>query len=263
MKKPKVTVLLPVFNVETYVRRTLDCLGWADELLVVDSFSKDSTVEICREYGARIVQHEYINSAKQKNWALQFAKNDWIFQIDSDEALEEGAADEILRAVKGAAPHIAAYRLPRKNHTLGKWIRYGGVYPDYQTRLFRGTKGRWSDREVHAHVVVDGVVGTLSSHILHFGAPNLSKQLSNLDRYTRYEADELRKRGKVFRPTQVLLRPLAVFTYRYLVKLGFLDGWRGFYVCSIITISDFLSHAKLWEMQELGLDKSPKDGYGQ
>ncbi len=262
MSRPKITVLLPVFNVETYIRRTLDCLGWADELLVVDSFSKDRTVEICKEYGARVIQHEYVNSAKQKNWALEFASHDWVFQIDSDEILEEGAAEEIAGAVSEAGPEVRAYRMPRKNLMLGKWVRHGGVYPDFQTRLFRRSKGHWVEREVHAHVSVDGSVGTLTHHIIHFGAPNLSKQLSNLDRYTRYEADELRKQGKRFHAGQVVVRPWLLFLYRYVWRLGFLDGWRGFFVCSIITISDFLSHAKLWEIEELGIEKSPRGGYG-
>jgi glycosyltransferase involved in cell wall biosynthesis len=224
----------------------------------VDSYSTDGTLDICREYGARIIQHEYINSAKQKNWAAPQCRHEWVLQIDSDEVLEPGLREEIERAVASASPNDHAFRIPRKNHVLGRWMRYSGIYPDYQTRLFRRDRGRWMDREVHAHLVVSGEVRTLQHNIMHYGMPHISKQLRNLDRYTRYEADEMYKRGTRLHWYRLIIRPWEVFFYRYLWLRGFSEGWRGFIVCRYLAIYDFLSQAKLWRWKKSGLEWSPQ-----
>jgi glycosyltransferase involved in cell wall biosynthesis len=245
----KISVLLPTFNNAAGIRSTLDSISWADEILVVDSFSTDSTLEICREYGARVIQHEYIQSAKQKNWAAPQCRHEWVLQIDTDEILETGLREEIAKAVATAAPDVDAFRIPRKNHVLGRWMRHGGIYPDYQTRLFRRDRGLWSEREVHAHLVAKGRVETLGHHIMHYGMPNISKQLSNLDRYTRYEADEMMKNGTRFRWYRLTVRPWLVFIKRYLLLGGFCEGWRGLVLCGYLAIYDFLYQAKLWELE--------------
>ena len=256
--RPRISILLPTFNSAAIVRDTLESVKWADEILVVDSFSTDRTLEICQEYDARIIQYEYINSAKQKNWALPQCRHEWVLQIDSDETLEPGLREEIEEALASSSEDVLAFRLPRKNHVLGLWLRHAGVYPDYQTRVFRRDRGRWTEREVHAHVQVPGEVRTLKHHVMHYGMPNISKQIRNLDRYTRHEADELRKQGIRFRWTRLVVRPWGVFFHRYVWLKGFLDGWRGFIVCGYFAIYDFLSQAKLWELEEMGLEQSPR-----
>jgi glycosyltransferase involved in cell wall biosynthesis len=225
---------------------------------VVDSFSTDGTVEVCREYGARIVQHEYINSAKQKNWAAPQCQHEWVLQIDTDEVVSAELHQEIEEALAVAPSDVDAFRMPRRNEMLGKWARYGGAYPDYQIRLFRRDRGRWREREVHAHIEVPGRLAKLRNPIRHFGMPQISKQLRNLDRYTRYEADELRKNGRQFRIVHLAVKPLLVFVHRYFWLQGFRDGMRGFVLSGYLAAYEFLSYAKLWEMEELGLERSPK-----
>ena len=256
--RPEISVLLPTYNSAIVIRGCLESVKWADEILVVDSFSTDDTPEMCREYGARILQREYIQSAKQKNWAIPQCAHEWVLQIDTDERLEEGLCVEIQEAVARAEPEVQAYRVPRKNHVLGRWLRVADLYPDYQTRLFRRDAGLFEDKEVHAHVRVPGRVETLRGHILHEGMPYITNQLRNLDRYTRYQADELRKRGKRFRWHQLAVRPFAVFAYYFLWKRGFAAGYRGLLVSAVSASFDFWAHAKLWEMEALGLDASPK-----
>jgi glycosyltransferase involved in cell wall biosynthesis len=244
----KVSVLLPTFNNAEIIRATLESISWADEILVVDSFSTDDTLEICREFGARIIQHEYIQSAKQKNWAIPQCAHEWVLQIDTDEVLEDGAREEIRRSIAEAPPDVHAFSLPRKNHVLGKWISTANLYPDLQTRVFRRDVGRFEDKEVHAHVTVPGKIEVLEHNVLHYGMTSISKQLSNIDRYSRYQADQLRKRGKRFRWSHLAVRPLAVFAYYYFWKLGFTSGYRGLLVSSINATYDFWTHAKLWEL---------------
>ncbi len=253
----KISVLLPTFNNAGIIRATLESIRWADEILVVDSFSTDGTLELCREYGARIIQHEYIQSAKQKNWAIPQCAHEWILQIDSDEVLEPGAREEILKRITEAAPDVQAFKLPRKNHVLGKWVSVANLYPDLQTRVFRRDVGRFEDKEVHAHVSVPGKIEVLKHNVLHYGMTSISKQLCNIDRYSRYQADELRKRGKRFHLTQLILRPWAVFGYYYFWKLGFTAGYRGFLIAALSATHDFWTHAKLWELETLELAASP------
>ena len=237
---------------------TLESVKWANEIIVIDSYSSDRTLEIVKDFGAVIEQHEYINSARQKNWALQYCTHEWVFQIDSDEILEPGA-DEIIRAaITNASETMHCYKMPRKNHVLGKWVKYGGLYPDWEFRLFRKEHGKWWDREVHSKVIVPGEIGMLDTPLIHHGMPNISKQLSNLDRYTRYEADELKKGDIKFSFVKWILGPVYIFMRRYFLLQGFRDGWRGIFLAVYASFYIFLSHTKLLEIQLLKLDRSPE-----
>mgnify|MGYP001360334967 FL=1 len=236
----KISILLPTYNCENTIISTLKSIKWSDDILVVDSFSNDSTLDIVKEYGVNVIQHEYINSARQKNWAMQYCTHDWVFQIDSDEILEPGA-DEIIRtAITNASEALHCYKMPRKNHVLGKWVKYGGLYPDWEYRLFRKKYGKWWNREVHSRIVVPGTIGILDTHLLHYGMPNISKQLSNLDRYTRYEADELTKENIKFSFVKWILGPVYIFMRRYFLLQGFRDGWRGLFLAVYASFYIFL-----------------------
>jgi len=230
----------------------LDSISWADELIVIDSYSDDNTIDIASSYGAKIFQNNYINSAKQKNWALQFCSNEWIFQIDSDEELEANVETIIRTAVNNAHGDVHCFKMPRKNFVIGKWVRYGGLYPDWEYRLFRKRFGKWLDKEVHSRVSVPGNVKVLNTSIIHHGMPNISKQLLNLDRYSRYEADELKKKNKNFSALRWILSPPLIFFKKYILQQGFRDGFRGFFLAAYSSFYVFISHAKLKEMEILG-----------
>jgi len=254
----KISVLLPVFNAEKTIGKTLESVQWADEIVVVDSFSTDRTLEICRAYHTVIIQHAYINSAKQKNWALDKCHHEWVFQIDSDEVLEAGGAEEILNAAATADDHVDAFQMARKNHVLGKWFRHGGIYPDWQKRLFRKSRCRWFEKEVHSDLENPGTTGRLKCHLIHDGMPTISRQLRNLDRYTRYEADQLKKENVSFHWYQMIVKPAAIFMYRYFYKKAFLEGWRGLILSAFLMFYTLLMYAKLWEMKEMDIEKSPE-----
>lgn len=253
---PELSVLLPTFNNDAIIRDCLESVKWVGEILVVDSFSSDRTLDICREYGARIIQHEYVNSAAQKNWAIPQCAHEWVLQIDTDERLEPGLCEEIQAAISSAPPDVHAFRIGRKNHVFGVWLRVAAMYPDWQTRLFRRDTATFEDRQVHAHIRAPGGKPALAHHILHYGMPNVRKQLLNLDRYTRYQASELQKRGKRFHWYQLAVRPLVVFCYYYIWMRGFTAGYRGLLVSAYESTFDFWAHAKLWELE--GLAKRAK-----
>ncbi len=253
-----ITVLLPTFNSEKTIRKTLDSISWANEVIMIDSFSDDSTLDIAKEFNnVNIIQHEYINSAKQKNWALRHCSNDWILQIDSDELLENNSENIIKEAIKKVNRNVGCFRLKRKNFVLGKWIRYGGFYPDWQYRLFKKDYAKWSNREVHARLQVKGDIQTLDLKIIHFGMPNISKQLGNLNRYSRYEADEMHKKDQSFIYSKWIIGALGVFLKKYFIQFGFLDGWRGLLMAVYTAFYFFISYAKLLELKILKLEKSP------
>lgn len=257
MTRPAISVLLPTYNCAAIVRDTLDSVKWADEILVVDSYSTDSTLDICREYTDRITQHEYINSAKQKNWAIPQCQYEWVLQIDTDEVAELGLKEEMEETLAKSTDECDGFLIPFKHHVLGQWVRVCNLYPEYHLRLFRRDVGRFEDKEVHAHVKVPGQVGVLTHHILHYGMPNISKQLRNLDRYTRYQADELHKRSKRFHWWHLVLRPTVIFARHFLWQQGFRAGYRGLLIAALNATFDFWAHAKLWELEELGLERSP------
>jgi glycosyltransferase involved in cell wall biosynthesis len=254
----KLSVLLPTFNNADILRPTLESIRWADEIVVVDSYSTDATLDLCKTYGARILQHEYIQSAKQKNWAIPQCAFDWILQVDSDEILEVGLKQEIQSALEMVSAETNGFQIPFKHHILGEWVRVCDLYPEYHLRLFRRDKGCFQDKEVHSHVQVPGTVKTLDHHILHYGMTSISKQLRNVDRYSRYQADELHKRGKKFHWYQVTLRPIAIFMYYYFLRQGFTAGYRGVILSALNATFDFWSHAKLWELETFHLPASPK-----
>jgi glycosyltransferase involved in cell wall biosynthesis len=245
----KLSVLLPAYNEENVIVDCLESVKWADEIFLVDSFSTDQTLDIARKYGARIIQHEYINSARQKNWAIPQCTYEWVLQIDADERLETELQSEIKEILKNPSDHIGGYRINFKHHVLGRWVKHGSLYPEYHLRLFRRDTGRFQDREVDAHVVVSGKVGTLKGHILHFGVESISQRLRALDRYTRYEADERENQGIHFSWFNILVRPVVVFAYYYFYKLCFLDGMRGLLLAALKADFIFWTYAKLWEKE--------------
>ncbi|SRR5258706_1130829 len=243
----KLSVLLPTYNEESMIADCLESIKWADEILVVDSYSTDLTLKIVENYDTRIIQHEYINSAEQKNWAIPQCAHEWILQIDADERLELALESEIRELLKNPSEAVNGFRINFKHYLLGKWVMHSGMYPEYHLRLFRRDVGRFLNREVDAHVYVPGNVETLKGHILHFGTESISHRLRAIDRYTRYESDEREKRGRHYSWSNVILRPLVAFFYYYIYKLGFLDGMRGLILAVLKTDFIFWTYVKLWE----------------
>lgn len=246
------SVLIPAFNSGGDLAELLPAFSWAGEVVVVDSFSTDDTVPVALSHGARVIQHEYINSARQKNWAIPQCAHDWILLVDTDERLPLALQVEIQTLLQqGIPPDIDAYRVARQTLFLGQWLRTMNLWPDYQTRLFRKSVGRYEAKEVHADVVVPGRVLTLQQPLIHHATPTLSKQIGLLDRYSRYQADELVKHGRRFRWRDLLWRPPAAFVYYLIWKRGFLDGFRGVFVAFHAMAFSFFTYAKLWEKEWL------------
>jgi len=249
----KLTVLVPTRNEEANLRDCLESVKWADELFVVDTFSTDGTLEIAREFGARIVQHEYVNSAAQKNWAIPQAANDWVMVVDADERVTPELAAEV-RALLSApgGPAAAAYRMHRRTFFFGREIRHCGWDTDAVTRLFRRDKASYPEQWVHADMTVDGPVVTLKGRFDHYTYRSLEQYFEKFGRYTTWSAKDLAARGRRATAWNLVTRPAARFLKMYFLRLGFLDGAAGAVLCGLAACSVFTKYAKLWEMQRAG-----------
>lgn len=247
--RDKVSAIIPTFNNEKIIRGCLENVKWADEILIVDSFSTDKTLDICREYTDRIIQHEYINSALQKNWAISQATHDWIFLLDTDEYLEEGLVDEIIEVLKNPKPGIEGYYFPRKNLIYDKWVKTCGIYPDSLVRLFK-MKYRYQTREVHAHIdIPEERTGRFKHHIIHDDFNDIHGYLNKFARYMNYECDEYWKQGRRFRWIDATIRPLYMFFWSYILKKGYRDGIRGLLISVNRAYYNFSIYMKLWEKE--------------
>lgn len=248
---PKLTVIIPTYNEEWNIRDCLESVEWTDEILVVDSFSTDRTVELAKPYAHRILQREYINSATQKNWAIPQAQHDWVLIVDADERVTESLRQEIQELLsRPGEPDCDGYRIRRENYAWGKRIRYCGWQGDWVVRLFDRRKGRYEEKEVHADVVIHGKVGTLQSPLIHYTYRDLKHYFSKFNRYTHWGALELKKQGRRARWYHLLLHPVFRFVRMYIFQRGFLDGLHGLVLCGLSAFSVFTKYAKLWEMNQ-------------
>jgi glycosyltransferase involved in cell wall biosynthesis len=245
-----ISVIVPTYNEERNIRACLESVAWADEILVVDSFSNDETLEIAKPLATRIIQREYNNSASQKNWAIPQAAHRWVMILDSDEQVSPALRDEI-RALMAAGPPLDGYVIRRLNHFHGKPIHYGGWGRDRVLRLFDKEKGRYQEKHVHAEVEVGGRTGELEHQILHDTFRGFDDYLRKINRYTAWGAADLRQRGRKARASDMMLRPLGRFVKRYLIQGGFLDGAEGLMITGIDAYVTFLKYARLWEMEKL------------
>ncbi len=242
----KISATIITLNEERNLRRALETLDCADEVLVVDSGSTDQTREIARRYGARVVEREWPGYAAQKNFAAEQAAHDWILSLDADEALSETLSAEIMR-VKREGPRAAGYRMSRRAQYLGRWILHSGWYPDFKLRLYDRRRGRWNGAYVHESVQVDGPVELLHADLLHYTCDSLSQHLRRLDRYTTLAAQELRAQGRRAGPARLLLAPPATFLKTYLLQQGFRDGYQGLLISAMAAWYVFLKWAKTIE----------------
>lgn len=249
MDKLKISATIITLNEEKNISRALASLDWVDEIVVVDSGSKDATEKICREAGARFISIVWPGYVAAKNAALDAARGEWVISIDADEEVTPELKKEILDVIDH--PDVAqGYRIPRKNHYLGKWVRRCGWYPDYQLRLWERGRGRWHGGRVHESVKVEGRVVPLEAAINHFSYESLSDHLKTIDKYTSLIARDKFEKGKGVNIFGLFFAAPLHFLKLYFLRGGILDGIRGLLVSVMGAHYNFLKKAKLWEMRQ-------------
>ena len=228
-----------------------DCLAsaaFASETIVVDSGSRDDTVEIARHSGARVIEQAWLGFGAQKNFAVAQARHDWILSLDADERVSRDLAASIGAAL--AKPRHTAYAMARCNRFLGRWLRHGEGYPDWNVRLFHRAHARWSDDVVHEHVIAEGSVGKLGGDLLHASAESLEAYLTKQNRYTTLQAEALYARGERFSALRFVFSPVLRFLRFYVLRAGFLDGTAGLAHIVIGCFNSFCKYAKLRALEQ-------------
>ena len=223
-----------------------ECLASVDfaaEKLVIDSGSEDDTVQIARDSGARVIAHEWQGFGAQKNFAVAQAANDWVLCLDADERVSAELGGAIRAAL--ASPRHTAYMMQRCNRFLGRWLRHGEGYPDWNLRLFDRRHARWSDDAVHEHVLADAAVGRLAGDLLHLSGESLDAYLAKQNHYTTLQAEALHARGERFSAARLVLSPVVRFFRFYVLRAGFLDGVAGVVHIAIGCHNSFCKYAKL------------------
>jgi len=243
----KISAIIIAGNEEDNIRECLESVTWCDEIVLVDSESKDRTVEIAKEFTDKIFIKSWEGYAKQKKYSLELARNEWVISIDADERVSEGLKKEIQELLK-TNPQFDGYRIPRESYFLNKVIKSCFWYPDYQLRLFRKSKTHVIDRKVHEGFEVDGKIGTLKNDLIHYTHQNLSDTFAKINKYSTLEAEE-RVNSKIVKPFQIILHPVAAFLNHFISRKGYKDGVYGMMVSAIHAMTNMMTYMKMWEMQ--------------
>ncbi len=245
MREP-LSVLVPTKNEGSNIHACLDSVRWADEVVVVDSGSVDETISIARSIADRVLEHEYVNSAAQKNWALPQLKHRWVLIVDADERVTPPLRAEIERVLEDPS-RADGYWIHRANHFLGRPIRSAGWQRDKVLRLFDRTKGAYQPLHVHAEVRIDGRVGSLRERLVHETYRDLDQYFEKFGRYTRWSAADLKQRGIRASGGRLLFRPWLRFLRMYILEGGFREGRSGIVLCMLAAFSVFTKYARRWE----------------
>jgi glycosyltransferase involved in cell wall biosynthesis len=248
-EKAKVSVYVLAFNEEDKIVDCLNSVTWADEVVLIDSYSSDKTAEIAESLGARVVQVDFKGFGGIRMAGIKHTKYDWILSIDSDERCTADAQDEILKTINSQSSKDAYY-IPRRNHFMGKEIRFCGWYPDYrQPQLFRRGKMTYESKDqVHEGYQVEGCSGYLKSPIIQIPFLNYSELIQKMDRYTELGAEKLLNKNKQASSFNIAFRSCWAFLQTYIIKLGFLDGWAGFAIAFCNMEGTFFKYTKYKEL---------------
>lgn len=247
----KLSVVIITYNEEENIGGCLEGVKWADEIVIVDNFSTDRTIDIAKRYTDRIFQRKWDGYGSQKNHAISKATNNWILAIDADERVTRELSNEILALFRSGEPLLAGYELPYKVFFGDRWVRHGGWYPEYHIRLFRKDQGRFKERLVHEGVEVSGPVGRLHHFVEHYTYRSISDFIQRMDRYSTLSAEAYHKEGRQVGWLETAFRAWFTFVQMYLLKRGFLDGAVGFQLATLYSYYTFVKYSKLKELRHI------------
>lgn len=242
----KLSVTIITGNEERNIRRCLESVKWADEIIVVDSESKDKTVEIAKEYTDKIFVEKWQGYAKQKWFAVSKTNNDWVFSIDADEEVTHELKYEIENIIIN---NNSGFKVPRKNYFLNKEIKGCGWGNDLQLRLFDKTKTKVSEVVVHEFFQVEGEIGILKNSINHFTHPDLETAFQKTILYSKLEAEAWNKNKKIT-GISILLHTFSAFFRPYFSLKGYKDGVHGLIISLLDAVCTMMRYIRLWEKQK-------------
>ncbi len=253
------TVCIITYNEELTLGAALECVGFADEIVVVDSHSTDGTRAVAAAFrsvsrgGKEVVPHvlerDWPGHVEQKNYAMDAASHDWVLSLDADERISPELRREVEVVLRADSPSADGYSMPRRTHYLGRWIRSGGWYPDRKLRLFRKSRGRWGGINPHDRVEFDGKVKKLRGDIDHYSYVDMAHHIRTMNIFTDIAADQKVRRNVRWSVARMLLQPPAKFLKMYFYERAFRDGMPGLLISGLGAFYVFLKYAKLWELE--------------
>ena len=240
-----IAALIITHNEEKNIRECLESINWCDEIVLVDSYSEDGTIDIARQYTNKVYLREFDNFASQRNYALEKIESEWVLVIDADERVSGELRKEIINKIADSE-HVG-YKIPFKNYFLGKWIKQCGWYPDYHLRLFKTNQGIFKNK-VHEKIELNGKIKKVSGNIEHHTYKSLASFIKKTNYYTSLAAEDYYLQRKKFRKLDLIINPLWRFISMFFLKKGFKDGIHGFILSLLYSYYVFIKYAKLWEI---------------
>jgi glycosyltransferase involved in cell wall biosynthesis len=255
--KPTLSVAIITYNEENRIQACLDSVhDLADEIIVLDSFSKDATESICRRYAKVLFsQHPFDGHIEQKNRALEKCSCEWILSLDADERVTPELGRSIQAFLATNPEDVAGAKFPRLAYHMHKHIRHGGWYPNARYRLVRKNKAFWGGENPHDRLILAGKGTRIKGDLIHLTNLDLSDQVTTINNFSSIVALMRYNKGKRYHLWRLLLKPVSKFLECYLLKFGFLDGTQGFIIAVSSSYSSFLKEAKHFEMDVLGSGK--------
>ncbi len=247
----KLTVIIPTYNESHNIEAVLKSVDFADEIMVIDSFSNDDTIEKAKKYTNFIIQRKYDYSASQKNWAIPQATYNWILLVDADERVTQELKEEIISLLK--SPKIneyAGYWIYRKNYFMGKEIKHGGFRRDRVIRLFKRDVCKYEDKQVHEEIETKGKVGVLKNKLTHNTYISFDFHIEKLNRYAWYQANDYNKNTGVLTPFHFVVKPVWRFFKHYIIQGGFRDGFVGLTLAFFQYYAVFTRYVKIWLLRK-------------
>lgn len=230
--RDKITAIIPTFNEEVNIEGALDSLIFADEVIVIDSFSKDKTIDFCEQRNVRILQRVFDDFSSQKNFAIEQASYDWIFILDADERVSSALSNEIIEAVK-EPKGVHAFQIFRTFYYKDQKIKYGGWQTDKVIRLFKKNGCRYDGKLVHEKIITSGKVDFMHNRLDHYSFKNKEQYVKKLSFYASLQAKELIEKGVNVNIFHIIIKPIFRFFVQYVIRFGFLDGDAGFMLAKL------------------------------
>ncbi len=246
----KLTAIIPTGNEIHNIEEVIASVSFADEILVVDSYSTDGTFEKALTLGTKVLQRKYEYSAAHKNWAIPQAKYEWILLIDADERVTPELKAEIIETLKNPNPNYVAYWIGRVNHFMGKRVNYSGWRKDKVIRLFKRDYCKYGDKKVHEEIIADGNIGKLNSKFYHNTYVSLDNYIEKMNRYATLQAQDYDKKTGRLTIYHYMIKPVWAFFKHYIIQSGFRDGFVGLTIGYLQAYVVFMRYAKLWLLRK-------------
>ena len=246
--RQRISAVIIAFNEEKNLAECLESVKWADEIVVIDSFSTDKTVEIAKGFTDKVFRKKWEGFAKQREFSLEMASNEWIISLDADERVTEELRDSIDK-ILSAPTEANGFKVARRNYFLGKWITGANWYPDRQLRVFRKEKARMTDVLVHEGFEVDGNTEIISGDIIHYSYRTLEEAYRKINHYSTLAAEQ--RAGEKVNAFDLILHPIAAFLTDYFSRKAYKDGLHGLLVAIMNSMTNLMTYTKIWEIRNV------------